>query len=91
MRAATSMFLISLANDFARLASIAAFLCLVVAHLECPDICLLGCLSTVYAPAGARVHEMTTGVPTGSSASREVTSASTRMHPFEIAPERTSW
>ena len=32
------MFLMSLANDFARFASIAAFLCLVVAHLECPDI-----------------------------------------------------
>src|SRR3954467_4670397 len=36
-RAATSMFLISLAKDFARRASITAFLCLVVAHLECPD------------------------------------------------------
>src|SRR6478735_12737486 len=35
--AATSMFLMSLANDFARRASITAFLCLVVAHLECPD------------------------------------------------------
>ena len=32
------MFLMSFANDFARLASIAAFLCLVVAHLECPDM-----------------------------------------------------
>src|SRR3954451_4791695 len=36
VRAATSMFLISLANSLPRLASIAAFLCLVVAHLECP-------------------------------------------------------
>src|SRR4051794_11959631 len=35
--AATSMFLMSLANDFARRESITAFLCLVVAHLECPD------------------------------------------------------
>src|SRR5690606_12723759 len=34
--AATSMFLMSLANDFARRASMTAFLCLVVAHLECP-------------------------------------------------------
>ena len=33
-RAATSMFLISLANNLPRLASITAFLCLVVAHLE---------------------------------------------------------
>src|SRR3954470_2905315 len=36
--AATSMFLISFANDFARRESMIAFLCLVVAHLECPDM-----------------------------------------------------
>src|SRR6478609_2904371 len=36
VRAATSMFLISLANSLPRLASIPAFLCLVVAHLEWP-------------------------------------------------------
>src|SRR6185312_17411080 len=36
VRAATSMFLISLAKSLPRLASIAAFLCLVVAHLEWP-------------------------------------------------------
>src|SRR6201981_4126925 len=35
-RAATSTFLISLANSLPRLASTAAFLCLVVAHLEWP-------------------------------------------------------
>ena len=39
VRAATSMFLISLANSLPRLASLAAFLCLVVAHLEWPAIC----------------------------------------------------
>lgn len=38
MRAATSMFLISFAKSLPRLASIAAFLCLVVAHLEWPLI-----------------------------------------------------
>ena len=38
VRAATSMFLISLANILPRLASMTAFLCLVVAHLECPLI-----------------------------------------------------
>src|SRR3954454_19928116 len=38
MRAATSMFLISLANILPRRASMTAFLCLVVAHLEWPDI-----------------------------------------------------
>src|SRR6476620_11668761 len=37
-RAATSMFLISLANNLPRLASLAAFWCLVVAHLEWPLI-----------------------------------------------------
>src|SRR3954470_8299551 len=36
VRAATSMFLTSLANSLPRLASIPAFLCLVVAHLEWP-------------------------------------------------------
>src|SRR5215212_6423598 len=39
VRAATSMFLISLAKSLPRLASIPAFLCLVVAHLECPLTC----------------------------------------------------
>src|SRR5919206_4596962 len=38
VRAATSMFLMSLANIELRLASTTAFLCLVVAHLEWPDI-----------------------------------------------------
>src|SRR4029450_12409852 len=38
MRAATSTFLISLANILPRLASMTAFLCLVVAHLEWPDM-----------------------------------------------------
>ena len=41
MRAATSMFLTSLANSLPRLASMTAFLCFVVAHLECPAISLL--------------------------------------------------
>src|SRR6476661_10378951 len=38
VRAATSMFLISFAKALPRLASITAFLCLVVAHLEWPLI-----------------------------------------------------
>src|ERR1700712_5163479 len=38
IRAATSMFLTSLANIFPRRESMMAFLCLVVAHLECPDM-----------------------------------------------------
>src|SRR5919112_4303917 len=37
-RAATSTFLISLANILPRRASMTAFLCLVVAHLEWPDM-----------------------------------------------------
>src|ERR1700750_3219415 len=39
VRAATSTFLISLANILPRLASTSAFLCLVVAHLEWPLMC----------------------------------------------------
>src|SRR3954471_6051586 len=38
VRAATSMFLMSLANSLPRRASTTAFLCLVVAHLEWPLI-----------------------------------------------------
>src|SRR5918997_1440892 len=38
MRAATSMFLISFANSLPRRASMTAFLCFVVAHLEGPDM-----------------------------------------------------
>src|SRR5919107_4406628 len=38
IRAATSLFLMSLAKSLPRRASITAFLCLVVAHLECPDM-----------------------------------------------------
>src|SRR4249919_83969 len=38
VRAATSMFLISFAKSLPRLASTTAFLCLVVAHLEWPDM-----------------------------------------------------
>src|SRR5664279_922504 len=36
--AATSMFLMSLANDLARRESLIAFWCFVVAHLEWPDM-----------------------------------------------------
>ena len=39
--AATSMFLMSLANDLARRESMIAFLCFVVAHLEWPLTVLL--------------------------------------------------
>src|SRR5260370_7869437 len=42
VRAATSMFLTSLAKSLPRLASTAAFLCLVVAHLEWPLIWFVG-------------------------------------------------
>ena len=37
-RAATSIWRMSLANTLARAASLAPFWCLVVAHLECPDM-----------------------------------------------------
>src|SRR5579875_1153954 len=51
VRAATSMFLISLANSLPRLASMTAFLCLVVAHLECP-LTGLPSLRSVRPPEG---------------------------------------
>src|ERR687889_2489758 len=38
IRAATSMFLVSLADILPRRASMTAFLCLVVAHFEWPDM-----------------------------------------------------
>src|SRR4029453_12869044 len=41
VRAATSIFLMSFAKSLPRLASTTAFLCLVVAHLEWPDIGLV--------------------------------------------------
>src|SRR6478752_6950965 len=49
VRAATSMFLMSLANSLPRLASLAAFWCLVVAHLGWP---LMPCASLRF---GARL------------------------------------
>src|SRR6188472_3721613 len=70
VRAATSMFLMSLANSLPRLASIAAFLCLVVAHLEWPDIVLLlvrrpraPCRRTARAPGGPRSAQNGTRSP----------------------------
>src|SRR5215218_6856653 len=48
IRAATSMFLISLANILARRLSTTAFLCLVVAHLEWPDMTPLLVTQPVY-------------------------------------------
>src|SRR5690242_14077496 len=47
IRAATSMFLISLANILPRRASMTAFLCLVGAHLEWPDISYLSIYTLV--------------------------------------------
>src|SRR5271169_259771 len=38
LRAAIMISLIMRVNAFPRLASVAAFLCLMVAHLECPDM-----------------------------------------------------
>src|ERR1700722_19076304 len=38
LRAGIMIFLIRRVNALPRLASVAAFLCLMVAHLECPDI-----------------------------------------------------
>src|SRR4028118_1630928 len=55
VRAATSTFLISLAKSLLRLASTTAFLCLVVAHLECPLMLAPSpSTRTTHAPAGHR-------------------------------------
>src|SRR3982750_599711 len=56
VRAATSTFLISLANSLPRRASTTAFLCFVVAHLEWPLIALALSPSTQTAggPVGHR-------------------------------------
>ena len=58
MRAATSMFLISLANILPRLASMTAFLCLVVAHLEWP---LMRVMSALTISTEVPVHANVTG------------------------------
>src|SRR3954454_19282640 len=52
--AATSMFLMSLANDLARRLSMTAFLCLVVAHLEWPLTMLLYLAKIVASLPGTR-------------------------------------
>src|SRR3984885_14179885 len=53
VRAATSTFLISLANSVPRLASTTAFLCFVVAHLEWPLMCCPSqCLRIAHGYAG---------------------------------------
>src|SRR3954464_6026309 len=58
VRAATSMFLMSLANILPRRASTTAFLCLVVAHLEWPDMRSLPCCGCGAGSAPAdQVHE----------------------------------
>src|SRR6188474_1422041 len=56
IRAATSMFLMSLANILPRRASMTAFLCLVVAHLEWPDMPLLP--SSVRGSSTARADDV---------------------------------
>src|SRR6476646_580703 len=58
-RAATSMFLMSLANSLPRLASIAVFLCFLVSHLEwplmnAPSRVASRCRRTAGAPGGHR-------------------------------------
>src|SRR4051795_10841070 len=65
VRAATSMFLISLAKSLPRLASMTAFLCLVVAHLECPLMLVCFLRSQVQDPG-----DPTESVAAGSAAGR---------------------
>src|SRR5437763_10144045 len=60
-RAATSMFLISLANSLPRRASTTAFLCLVVAHLLCPLMCGRSCRLLLDHRDEQRVHPWVAG------------------------------
>src|SRR3990172_465140 len=50
-RVAMEISRMSLVKTRPRLASVAAFLCLIVAHLECPDI---ACLASDFPAMGAR-------------------------------------
>src|SRR5919202_5370666 len=65
VRAATSTFLISRANSLPRLASMTAFLCLVVAHFEWPDITPPSCLPPAPSPRRTGGHEDRRSVPDG--------------------------
>src|SRR5690349_12305278 len=49
LRAATVISLINLVNSLPRLASSAPFLCLILCHFECPDICVQVLLEGVQA------------------------------------------
>src|SRR3954469_16833204 len=60
VRAATSMFLISLAKDLPRRASMTAFLCLVVAHLEWPLMAEPSRLTFLHDPDEQLVHPSVT-------------------------------
>src|ERR671921_1297415 len=89
IRAATSMFLISLANILPRRASMTAFLCLVVAHLEWP----LMMSSSVhrsprfYRRGRARPRGVSTG---GTDRSQAGSAAGARAgHPYPGSPRRS--
>src|SRR4029079_4676867 len=57
VRAATSTFLINLAKSLPRRASTTAFLCLVVAHLEWPDMCVSCSISAVWRGVGPAAND----------------------------------
>src|SRR3954453_15064014 len=61
VRAATSTFLMSLANSLPRRASTTAFLCLVVAHLLCPLIWGRSLLGLPHDVDEQRVHSWVAG------------------------------
>src|SRR5215475_14424885 len=64
-RAATVISLMSLVKIFPRLASLAAFLCLMVLHLEWPDIERLRSPAGARAPQTGRVRGVITWPPGG--------------------------
>src|SRR5262245_36030896 len=65
VRAATSMFLISRANNLPRLASTTAFLCFVVAHFEWPDIDLPLRRFSYHGPGAGCTRSIVSRAPRG--------------------------
>src|SRR2546425_12934411 len=82
VRAATSMFLINLANILPRLASMTAFLCLVVAHFECPLMQSSPCSQRTRAPAYHR------SVPGETRWPADAAGESPRFYPWPARPPR---
>ena len=90
---ATSMFLISLANDLARRLSRMAFLCLVVAHLEWPDmlyasplIIRINSSCTRFSPVTSGWKEVASSLPERTATILAVPSRDSGWPPRKVPP-----